>query len=54
MFVSSYKFYTEYENEVPYNTMMSYDAKILEFVKKYGENDDFIWNVGGVHQYLLS
>lgn len=29
----------------PYTSLSNYDAKIWEFVIKFGENGDFIWNV---------
>jgi 16S rRNA G966 N2-methylase RsmD len=53
LFKSSYKFYEEYKGNVGYHTMLSYDAKLLEFIETFGENDDYIWNVAGIHTYLL-
>ena len=53
LFKSSYKFYEDYVGVVPYNTVTSYDAKVLEFVGEYGKEGDYIWNVAGIHQYLL-
>ena len=30
----------------PYPSVSTYDAKLWQFVLKYGEEGDFIWNVG--------
>lgn len=35
----------------PYPSEISYDAKIWQFVKKYGENEDYIFNVAGLNIY---
>ena len=35
-----------------YNTLSSYDGKVLEFVEKYGLDGDYIWNVAGIHKYI--
>ena len=29
----------------PYESVITYDAKLWEFVEKYGKNGDYIWNV---------
>ena len=52
LYVSSQKFYQEYNGTVNYHTVNSYDAKVLEFVKIDGQSGDYIWNVGGIHQHL--
>jgi len=53
LYISSYKFYQDYPEKIKYNSMMSYDAKVLEFVKKFGKSGDYIWNVAGIHRNLL-
>lgn len=35
----------------PYNSVITYDAKVWEFVLKYGKKGDYIWNVGGEIYY---
>ena len=30
----------------PYDSIIKYDAKLWEFVLKYGKDGDYIWNVG--------
>jgi len=52
LFKSSLKMYSSYENDVPYNTVSSYDAKVWEYSDKKGQKDDYIWNVAGIHQYI--
>jgi hypothetical protein len=34
------------EDLPPYESIITYDAKIWKWVKKYGEPGDYIWNVG--------
>lgn len=34
----------------PYVSEKSYDAKMWEFIEKYGENEDYIFNVGGINR----
>ena len=29
----------------PYPSVNTYDAKVWQFIRKYGKNDDYIWNV---------
>ena len=48
LYRSSYKLYEKYEGNIPYTTEATYDAKVLEFVEKYGKPDDYIWNVSGL------
>lgn len=31
-------------------TLKTYDGKVYEFVDKYGENGDYIWNVAGISE----
>jgi len=52
LFVSSYKFYTKYEKHIPFDTLSTYDGKLVEFLKENGKEGDYIWNVGGIHKYL--
>jgi len=33
------------KDKPPYRSELTYDAKAWEFIKKYGENDDYILNV---------
>jgi 16S rRNA G966 N2-methylase RsmD len=37
----------------PYQSVSTYDAKIWQFVIKYGHDGDFIWNVAGSHEKYL-
>jgi len=53
LYVSSYKFYDKYKGKQYYNSLMNYDAKVMEFVEKYGESGDYVWNVAGAHKHLL-
>ena len=52
LFKSSLKMYTPYENDVPYNTVSSYDAKVWEYIDKQGLKEDYVWNVAGIHQHI--
>lgn len=40
------KFYEKAILQPPYPTVATYDAKLWQFVQKYGESGDYIWNVG--------
>lgn len=53
LYVSSYKFYEKYPHNTYINSVQSYDAKLFEFVNKYGQDGDYIWNVAGIHRYLM-
>ena len=46
LFKSNLKFIEDAKILPPYPCIASYDAKIWEFVKKYGRKGDYIWNVG--------
>jgi len=35
----------EINNNIYYDTVKNYDDKIVQYVKKYGKDGDFIWNV---------
>lgn len=51
LYKSSYKLYQPIKYNVPYPTVKSYDAKIWEFRNNFLP-DDYIWNVGGIHQKI--
>lgn len=38
-------FYKQAKEQPPYPTTESYDAKIWHFIKKYGENNDYVFNI---------
>jgi hypothetical protein len=44
LFISEYKFKESIDGEVPYDTLLNYDAKAYPFILKYGRAGDFIWN----------
>lgn len=46
LYISSEKFYDIAEYQPPYPTVGTYDAKLWVFFMKYGQNGDYIWNVG--------
>ena len=46
LYISSQRFQNIAKEQPPYPTVSTYDAKLWEFVKKYGMYDDYIWNVG--------
>jgi hypothetical protein len=46
LYISTEKFANIAKEQPPYPTVSTYDAKLWKFVKKYGENEDYIWNVG--------
>mgnify|MGYP001351197581 CR=1 FL=1 len=45
MYVAPEQFNDDAHNLPPYSSTRNYDAKLWQFVKKYGDNGDFIWNV---------
>jgi len=45
LFVSDEEFYNEAKIQPPFPTTKSYDAKLWTFVLKYGNNNDYVWNV---------
>lgn len=50
LFIASEKFAENAKEQPPYNTIPWYDAKVWHFVKKYGQDGDYIWNVAGVRK----
>jgi len=46
LYVSKLKFQEDAKELPPYPSVKTYDAKAWEFISKYGENEDYIWNVG--------
>jgi hypothetical protein len=46
LYISEEYFTKIAKKQPPYPTVATYDAKLWTFVLKYGENGDFIWNVG--------
>lgn len=46
LYISKEKFTRVAVEQPPYPTVSTYDAKLWTFVKRYGEDGDFIWNVG--------
>ncbi len=47
LFVAPEKFYDDAINPPPYPSVIKYDAKVWQFVSRFGESGDMIWNVGG-------
>jgi hypothetical protein len=47
IYKSSLKFYQNATVVPPYNSVITYDAKLWEFVVKHGINGDYVWNVAG-------
>lgn len=45
LYISSQKFHEVANIQPPYPTVKTYDAKAWEFVLKYGQSGDYIWNV---------
>lgn len=45
VFISREPFYKKAKFQPPYPTTKSYDAKAWVFVKKHGQNNDYIWNI---------
>jgi hypothetical protein len=46
---SSYNLYDKYNSTLRYNTMLSTEGKVWEFINKKGESGDYIWNAFGIH-----
>lgn len=46
LYTSDQKFWEEAKILPPYPTVRTYDAKVWIFVMKYGEDGDYVWNVG--------
>ena len=46
LYKSPHKFHERANKQPPYPTVSTYDAKLWEFVTKYGQGGDYIWNVG--------
>lgn len=46
LYISEEKFSDRAKEQPPYETVATYDAKLWTFVMKYGQDDDYIWNVG--------
>ena len=47
-YVAPEKFYEPAKEPPPYPSVPEYDAKVWQFVKKYGKSGDVIWNVAGL------
>lgn len=45
LYVSEESFYTWAKEQPPYPTTKSYDAKVWTFVKRFGKDGDYVWNV---------
>jgi len=45
LYISPEPFRRHAEIPPPYKSLRHYDAKVWRFVSKYGEDDDYIWNV---------
>lgn len=45
LYVSPEPFRRNAEVQPPYRSLRHYDAKVWRFVRKYGEDGDYIWNV---------
>lgn len=46
LFISPENFNQIAEEQPPYETVATYDAKLWRFFKEFGQGDDYIWNVG--------
>ena len=46
LYISDEKFSHIAEQQPPYPTVSTYDAKLWKYFLKYGKNNDYIWNVG--------
>ena len=44
--ISPEKFQNIAKEQPPYPSVSTYDAKLWTFVQKYGEDNDYVWNVG--------
>jgi hypothetical protein len=47
LFVSPYAFSERIRETPPYNTLMSYDAKVWPFILEHGQAGDYVWNTAG-------
>lgn len=47
LYISDQKFWETAHIQPPYPTVKTYDAKVWKFVLKYGQDGDYVWNVGG-------
>lgn len=47
IYISPHKFIENTNKPPPYKSVVNYDAKLWEFVKKYGRSGDYVWNVAG-------
>jgi len=45
VFISKIGFFKEARIKPPYKSVANYDAKLWEFVEKFGQNGDYVWNV---------
>jgi len=45
LYIAPEKFYEKSIYPPPYKSVRTYDAKLWQFVKKFGEDGDYIWNV---------
>lgn len=56
LYKSSYRFLEcvpeSIAKKIPYPTLFSYDGKLWEFIMKHGVDDDWIFNVGGIHKFF--
>jgi hypothetical protein len=46
LYISKERFQNIAKEQPPYPTVSTYDAKLWIFVRKYGNDGDYIWNVG--------
>jgi hypothetical protein len=53
LYKSSYKFFESYPRQLEINSVSSYDAKVFEFIETDGIDGDWMWNVAGMHRYLM-
>ena len=47
LFVSPYAFSERIRETPPYNTLMTYDAKVWPYILEHGQAGDYIWNTAG-------
>lgn len=45
LYTSKLRFFQKATFIPPYESVITYDAKLWEFVLKYGQNGDYVWNV---------
>lgn len=45
LYIAPQKFFDDIDEIPPYPTVLSYDGKVWQFVEKYGQDGDYIWNV---------